>query len=299
MICLLVKKCLYLLKILLKTCLWKENLLEISFVIVFCAFLVFLSLSLYCYLYHHHEESNVEPRGGVRNYVRPCLSQHCCFATTTSWPQHPVALKEYTFEETQSPRRNHDIPSRLEQRQPWQCLPSCTCTRAGWRGNRGEEDVQRLKAPQVDPPTSTTTMNTWACAHGGPRGGTYYSELRGNGRTLQRNRGDWDNKRTVYSSLRDFLKLALGAGILTSPLSLQSLEHGARWLVIPSPALRSSQWDVAGFVVVITNLAASLLFACLGILTFSFFFSLSYHYYPISTGNKAYKVVQYLTLFVS
>ena len=44
-------------------------------------------------------------------------------------------------------------------------------------------------------------MNTWACAHGGTWGSTYYSELRGSGQILRRNRGDWDNKRTVYSSL--------------------------------------------------------------------------------------------------
>lgn len=47
-----------------------------------------------------------------------------------------------------------------------------------------------------------TTVNTWACAHGETRGGTYGNELRGNGWTLRRSRGDRDNKRTAYSSLR-------------------------------------------------------------------------------------------------
>ena len=101
--------------------------------------------------------------------------------------------------------------------------------------------MRRLKASLADP----SPVQPPPCTHGGTQGGEYDNELCGNGQT---DCGDWDDKRTAYSSLKGF------------PITCRDP---------PSPALRLNQRDAAGFVVVVTELAASLLFACLPVLTFS------------------------------
>lgn len=97
-----------------------------------------------------------------------------------------------------------------------------------------------------------TTMDTQACVPGG----TWTACTSWKWVDSSKNHGDWDNERTALLSCFLFLP--------------------------DSSSLRLNQQNVAGFVVLVDNLAKFLLFACLGMLTFSSFFSLSYCRYPLS-----------------
>ncbi|KAM6304118.1 uncharacterized protein O3Q21_014942 [Podargus strigoides] len=68
-----------------------------------------------------------------------------------------------------------------------------------------------------------------------------HNELRGNGRTLRGNRGDWDDKRTRCSLAR--------CGYAFPDLDLGP-QHGLE-LGIPSPAPRLSRRNIAGSLVVV------------------------------------------------
>ena len=157
------------------------------------------SLSLYLYPSHHHEDSNVKPWGSVTDCIASTLLPHHYHYLASTSCRHEGVRSEG---DELSPKKPPYLPearttSSLAVPAKLRLCTSQVEKKSGW-GRRAEAE----DATGRHPSSSTTTVNTWTCAPGGTRGGTYDNEFRGNGRTLWRNCGDLDNKKTAYSSLR-------------------------------------------------------------------------------------------------